>query len=682
MKTNKSVKLLFAVTVVGPLFSAATPAAEQAALAPAYQSLPLGEIRPLGWIRAQMDNDLQHGVAGNFQKFRPAYSSGTWVNKDGDAGRAEMTGHWLDGFLRMAHYTGREEALTKGREFVEDILGAQEPDGYVGNLPADKRWRRLNRDLFNDATTCSALLTHYELTGDQRALDAVKAHTALVMSNYTATNRPFAFMPGDEAYAAAREEVPDDLVDEPAAGGKKKKRPNINGHSLMFVDVCEWLYRLTGDRTYVDYAAFLYDDYSSSDDAKPDDVKVSSLLDAEAPFTGHAAHVAEQLRVPLFLAYHGGSDPLPRAARAAFEKMDRYLVPSGALAGDEGIHDLPPLPAQGYEFCTTTQLARSLASALEKTGETGFADKMEWLVFNAGQGARTADGSKLAYLSATTLTQALEKMPLRYPHNGNGRWQYSPAHQVGGSCCTATAVQLLPHYVASMWMKTPDGGLAAMLLGPSTVTTEIGGTKVTIEEATDYPFSDTVTFRVATPQPVRFPLHLRIPAWAGQVKLTAAGAKITGAPGQRIVEKEWRDGDTVTLALENPVGTRTSVNGERTLHRGPLLYVLPLAAETNVLTKSRIGAKEFEEWELRPAAPDSLAERFLNAARPDAGFRAVENPQHNPAMPWAEPPLLLTGELYSAANGSGPRESVTLRPMGATLLRSAAFPATQTQKVR
>jgi hypothetical protein len=173
---------------------------------------------------------------------------------------------------------------------------------------------------------------------------------------------------------------------------------------------------------------------------------------------------------------------------------------------------------------------------------------------------------------------------------------------------------------------------------------------------------------------------LRIPAWAGQVKLTAGGAKITGAPGQRIVEKEWRDGDTVTLELENPVGTRTSLNGERTLHRGPLLYVLPLAAETNVLTKSRIGGKEFEEWELRPADPDSLAECFLNAARPDAGFRAVDNPQHDPAMPWAEPPLLLTGELYSAADGTGSRESVTLRPMGSTLLRRAAFPVAQPRK--
>jgi DUF1680 family protein len=585
-----------------------------------------------------------------------------------------MTGHWLDGFLRMAHYTGREEALTKGREFVEDILGAQEPDGYVSNLPADKRWRRLNRDLFNDATTCSALLTHYELTGDRRALDAVKAHTALVMSNYTATNRPFAFMPGDEAYAAAREEVPDDLVDEPAAGGKKKKRPNINGHSLMFVDVCEWLFHLTGDRTYVDYAAFLYDDYSSSDDVKPDDVKIASLLDADQPFTGHAAHVAEQLRVPLFLAYHGGADPLPRAAHAAFEKLERYLVPSGALAGDEGIHDLPPLPVQGYEFCTTTQLARSLASALQKTGKMDFADKIEWLVFNAGQGARTADGSKIAYLSASTLTQALEKMPLRYPHNGNGRWQYSPAHQVGGSCCTATAVQMLPHYVGSMWMKTGDGGLAACLLGPSRVTTEIAGTKVEIEEVTDYPFSDTVTFRFSLACPVRFPLHVRIPSRAGRVKLVADGAKITGATDRRILEKEWRDGDTVTLEFENPVGLRPCVNGERIVHRGPLLYALPLAAKTNVLKKSRIGGREFEEWELRPADPDSLAERFLNAARPDAGFRAVENPQHDPAMPWAEPPLLLTGELYSAANGSGPRESVTLRPMGSTLLRRAAFP--------
>jgi hypothetical protein len=674
MKTNKSVKLLFAVTVVGPLFSATTAAAEKAPLTPAYQSLPLGEIRPQGWIRAQMDNDLQRGVAGNFQKYRPAYSSGTWVKKDGDAGKAEMTGHWLDGFLRMAHYTGREEALARVRGFVDDILGAQEPDGYVSNLPADKRWRRLNRDLFNDSTTCSALLTHYELTGDRRALDAVKAHTALVMSNYTAMNRPFAFMPGDEAYAEARDEAPDDLVDEPAAGRKKKKRPNINGHSLMFVDVCESLHRLTGDQTYVDYAAFLYDDYSSSDDVKPDDVKIASLLDPDQPFTGHAAHVAEQLRVPLFLAFHGGDDPLPRVAHAAFVKLERYLVPSGALAGDEGIHDLPPLPVQGYEFCTTTQLARSLASALQKTGKMDFADKIEWLVFNAGQGARTADGTKIAYLSASTLTQALEKMPLRYPHNGNGRWQYSPAHQVGGSCCTATAVQMLPHYVGSMWMKTGDGGLAACLLGPSQVTTEIAGTKVQIEEVTDYPFSDTVTFRFSLPRPVRFPLHVRIPSWAGRVKLTADGAKITGATDRRILEKEWCDGDTVTLEFENPVGLRPCVNDERIVHRGPFLYALPLAAETKVLKKSRPGVPEFEEWELRSAGPKSAADLFLDATRPDAGFRAEVNPGYDPAMPWAEPQKLLVGKLHTAADGSGDTQTATLRPMGSTLLRRAAFP--------
>ena len=635
---------------------AATDAAEQQALAPSYQSLPLGEIQPQGWILAQMDNDLQRGVAGNFQKFRPAYSSGTWVSKDGDAGRAEMTGHWLDGFLRMAHYTGREEALAKANGFVDDILGAQEPDGYVGNLPADKRWRRLNRDLFNYATTGVALLTHYELTGDQRALDAVTAHTALVMSNYTTANRPFAFMPGDEAYAAAR------------------KRRNINGHSLMFVDVCEWLHRLTGDRAYVDYAAFLYDDYSSSDDVKPDDVKIASLLDPDHPFTGHAAHVAEQLRVPLFLAYHGGDDRLSRAARAAFDKLERYLVPSGALAGDEGIHDLPPLPEQGYEFCTTTQLARSLASALQKTGEMNFADKIEWLVFNAGQGARTADGSKIAYLSASTLTQALAKMPLRYPHNGNRRWHYSPTHQVGGSCCSATSVQLLPHYVGSMWMKTDGGGLAACLLGPSQVTTEIAGTRVQIEEVTDYPFSDTVTFRFSLPRPVRFPFQVRIPSWAGRVKLVADGAKITAANDRRVLEKEWRDGDEVTLAFEHPVGLRPCVNGERIVHRGPLLYALPLAAETNVLKKRRIGGREFEEWELRSAGPDSLADLFLNATRPDAGFRAEANPDYDPAMPWAEPQTLLVGKLHTAADDSGDSQTATLRPMGSTLLRRAAFP--------
>jgi hypothetical protein len=60
----------------------------------------------------------------------------------------------------------------------------------------------------------------------------------------------------------------------------------------------------------------------------------------------------------------------------------------------------------------------------------------------------------------------------------------------------------------------PDGGLAATLHGPSTVTAKVAdGTAVTIKADTSYPFADTITYTVTTPKALSFPLYFRIPGW-------------------------------------------------------------------------------------------------------------------------------------------------------------------------
>ncbi len=59
-------------------------------------------------------------------------------------------------------------------------------------------------------------------------------------------------------------------------------------------------------------------------------------------------------------------------------------------------------------------------------------------------------------------------------------------------CCTANMHQGWPKFASSLWMKTPDNGLAAVAYGPCVVNTKIEGKPVRIEVQTDYPFSDTV----------------------------------------------------------------------------------------------------------------------------------------------------------------------------------------------
>ncbi|WP_160300676.1 beta-L-arabinofuranosidase domain-containing protein [Kiritimatiella glycovorans] len=640
---------------------------------PVYEPLLLREIQPRGWMAGQLRNDALRGVAGNLQKVRPQYTPATWVHKTGSAGAAELTGNWLDGYTRMAYYGGYASERSKVNRYVREILDAQEPSGYVGNMPADLRWKRLNRDLFNESRTGVALLAYYEMTGEQEALDAVIATADVIMANYNEDNPPFIYQPGDENYRAEPvegEEGADDFVDD---GDPAKPKPRkINGHVLMYVDVCEWLYRLTGEKKYVEYAEFLYRQYSESNDIGPDDIKLDVLLDPEIPLEGHGAHVAEHFRVPFFLACATGKDIYYKASQAALEKFSRFRTPSGALVSDEGVHGQMPLPEQGYEYCATTEMTASLASALQKFGNPEVGDWIEWLVFNAAQGARTPDGTMINYLSAATVTRAKERMNLGYPHNSNGRWHYSPAHQVGGSCCTANAVKLMPYYVGSMWMRSADGaGLAALLLGPSEVRTRVGGVLVTIREETGYPFEDRVRFHFETAAPVEFPFEVRIPGWAGSVETYAPRAAVTEGKGRKIFRKKWRTGDTVELKFGHPVRLRECVNGEVAIARGPLLYAQPLPAEKKVLKKSRGGVPEFTEWELLPESGEPAAPWSIAPINPDAGFKAVENPAYDPERPWAHPRWFLEGPLY-LRRGKGAVSR--LKPLGSTFLRQAAFP--------
>jgi DUF1680 family protein len=72
-----------------------------------------------------------------------------------------------------------------------------------------------------------------------------------------------------------------------------------------------------------------------------------------------------------------------------------------------------------------------------------------------------------------------------------------------------------PYYAEHLWTAADGDGLAAWMYGESEVSVLVGGgVKVTIREETGYPFDTAVSLRISPEKPVRFPLYLRIPAWA------------------------------------------------------------------------------------------------------------------------------------------------------------------------
>jgi len=647
MKLLIGLTLCFGVAML-PAFGGPPPTA--------YAPLPLGAVEPRGWIRAQMTNDAVSGMAGHFIELRPQFGSRSWLVKDGSLAAGEMGGNWLDGYIRMAYLTGNPVAKKRADDFVHDLLSARGADGYIGNLkPANRFNSRMTGELWMQSRIYVALLAYYEFTHDKKILDAVIAATKLTMSKYGANNSPF------------------HLTDEERAMEKKGHPRTVNGHSLMFVDVLEWLYRLTGDRAYLSFAAFLYNDFSSSPDVEEKDLQLYSVLNPKYPYFWHGVHTVEHLRVPLFLAYADGSAPYPQAAENAFVKVQKHITPSGSCACDEGVMNHLPLADQSYEYCTTTELATSLESALQKTGRMQFGDMVERAVFNAGQGARTPDGKCVAYLSSATLPEALEDHDI--PYAGKKRHKLSPAHDVGGACCSANSVKLMPYYTSAMWMKSANNdGLAALLFGPSKVHAVLKNVPVTIDENTSYPFSDNITFTVSPAQPVNFPLTIRIPGWSGNVLVTVAGATVTSGDGIRTITKTWQAGDKVTVSFENPITTNSVPNAEVSINRGPLLYVYSWPSKLVKLDSQKFNVPGFEEYNIVPNVAYNTSGLYVDCAAKDFGFSLKHTVKGDNLFPWASPPLELVGTMRTYNHNEKFRKEVTLVPMGSTLLRFASFP--------
>jgi len=327
-----------------------------------------------------------------------------------------------------------------------------------------------------------------------------------------------------------------------------------------------------------------------------------------------------------------------------------------------------PLPEAAYEYCTTVELAFSLASAVQKLGRAGLGDWLETLVFNAAQGARLPDGRALAYLSADTRLAATAARVDSYSMGQpSGRFKYSPTHDDVACCCNPNAVRLLPQFVSRMWMRLADEegeGFAAVAYGPCELRAAAGGAAVTIAEATGYPFADTIEFTVTPERPVAFSLVLRRPAWTGSMDVVADGAEVVAREGWCRIRKTWRAGDRVRIAFDWRIRAEPYANGEAAVLRGPLQYALPVDHRFE-LTR-RYAVPGLCDYDVLPRDPaQGWRVPLLDARAPDLGLAVEGSGPADPDHPWDAPGLAL-----SAAGAAGAR----LVPLGATILRRAAFP--------
>ena len=634
-----------------------------------FEFLPLGQIKPKGWILEQLNRDLTRGFAGNLDELTTHAATDLFQNRIQNNMEhtqwwdSETRGNWLLGYTQMAYLADDPIHKEKVDALLADLKATQDPDGYIGIYTEDSRYNHPpgeNGELWGQGRALLTMLSYYELTGDASYLAAVEHAAQLTIQQYGPHN-PYFAVAGTE----------DDFL----LGGLL--------HGLTYVDVMEWLYSLTGNQAYRDFGVWLYDDFCNLPrHSSHDDMKLSHLLEPDLPLSGHAAHPAEHLRVPIWSYFMTNRAELKAGVDNAFAKLVRYVVPSGALIGDESIHGLP-LPDMGYEYCTMMELMSSLFSAGQKFGRRVYGDWIENIAFNAAQGARYPNGEAICYLSSDNRFHALDSTPDSYSNHAykfdptldhlwdsapaqdwqhGGRFKFSPTHEDVAVCCNPNAVRLMPHYISRMWLRLKDGsGLAAYTYGPAFLNTEINGVKVTIEQVTTYPFAERVTFKISPEQDVTFSLYLRNPRWSAHTAVSAVNAQITEADGFYIVTKQWQKGDEVTVSFTAEVTAVLNVNGEYSVRRGPLQYALPIPHEAQKIKSYSV--PDYFDYNLVPQdIKQAYQVIFLDGSKANLGLTVVKNEDGARKRPFDTPPIILQAGTQR------------LVPLGSALLRRATFP--------
>jgi len=615
----------------------------------ALTNLNFGDIVPAGWLKHQVEYDLVHGFVGHLDQLAPnvmmaddIYGRNRRTRLKQDAGRdvspnalswwnSESQGNWWDGYIRSALLVENPRALEKTEQYIRSQLTHQDDDGYMGIYAPDLRFQKggENTDFWAQTTLIRGLLAYYEKTRNPQILDAIQKAVKRSMAAYPPNkSTPF-------------------------------KNP-ADGHSLAFTDILDRLHQLTGNEDYLKYALFLYENYNTYRD---DDLLVKNLMDKNYKFTKHGVHIYELFR-SLITAYFASGNPVLEAAIQQYlAKLDVVITPSGGPIGDEWVEGrIADASEVGYEYCSIHELLDSYSLLMQKMGDLSLGDRIEWLFYNAGQGARHPEGHGIAYLktdNSYTMTGPLHPGDNKNAKHPQWRYKYSPVHQDVAVCCVPNAGRIYPYFIRTMWMRTHQG-LMACLFGPSILTTEIDGIKLSIHQITRYPFDHSVKMVIRPEHPVSFELTFRIPGWADGIKLNGQPIPIKSSR-RHSVQRDWHNGDTLSIEFLTDSKMHFDMKGNAYLSYGPLVFAYPLKGKEKIAKSYPL--ENFNDLHYTPVDIPKL--RMLE----DAVFKIRKTPYRD-AHPWNG--VFLDGSMYDKKTGR--MVEVNLVPLGATILRQLTFP--------
>ncbi len=512
--------------------------------------------------------------------------------------------------LGQDHPSELEELL---KEYVSVITKCMESDGYVFTYNQfhfpDMRWVNLQieHELYTLGHLIEAGISHFETTGSKELLAPARRSADLLVRVFS--NAPKEMTPGHEEVELA-------LIR---------------------------LYRITGRESYLKLAEQFIDNRGRArffgwqlvrqfqsqkrrslliqdDESYPGSEKKDSgfdleanRLDTEPPFLqlraafqfltgryfqqhrpirrqkvprGHSVRWAYYVAGAALLFQERGDPALLSTLEQAWDHMvTRKMYVTG------GIGSLPVVEGFGrdYELDNVFSYSETCAAIgsilfswemLLATGNARYAELMEWQIYNASAVGIGLDGKSYLYRNPLQSDGGLTRRPwfdtACCPSNISRLW----ARLRGYVCTTENSSIHIHQYI---------GGTLELDLE--------NGNRVGLTLTSELPWSGKAAVKITSETPVDFTLHLRVPGWSSDVRISVNGEEQTVSPPEMDravtasgfspyegyylpVTRTWKKGDILTAEFTMEPRVHRShrrVKNNRgmvALSRGPLVYCL------------------------------------------------------------------------------------------------------------
>lgn len=528
-----------------------------------YADLVREEVIPYQWeaLNDRIPGAEKSGCLRNF-RIAAGQEAGEFtgmVFQDSDIGK------WLEA-VAYSLTTHPDAALERTADEVIELLeAAQREDGYLDTYFIVKdpknRWKCLRdcHELYCAGHLLEGAVAYWQATGKDRFLNVMRRYV-----DYIAT----VFGRGE---------------------GQMRGYP---GHEEIELALCK-LYDVTGEKKYLDLAAYFIDERGrdpkyfleerkTRGDAfhwEGNDAQGMEYFQSHAPVreqkeaVGHAVRAVYLYSGMADVAMRTGDEGLLEACRRLYRNIaDKRLYVTGAIGSTyigEAFtfdYDLPNDTAYA-ETCASVGLIFFMKRMLEADGAAEYGDMMERALYNTVLAGMAMDGKSFFYVNPLEVfPEADEKDPSkRHVKTVRQKW-------FACACCPPNVARLLADLGSYIYRRKGSAVTADLFIGSRLALP--GGAELI--QTSEVPFGGKVTFTLRGAAQ-GFSLRVRCPEWAEGVTCTAPCRKENGYIA---IQKDWQDGDSVTLLFgmeprriyANPLVRQDA--GKVCLMRGPLVYCL------------------------------------------------------------------------------------------------------------